>query len=127
MTFDAAGYVLASEVDGAVQVKSYLTGNPPIRVALTEDLAIVGKGNEGSARQAAKLRGLLRWLLLSWGPGIRLVKEQRADLPPDAVSLPPAHTVYCWTTACSTSRRRWTALTWTAPSPCSRRLTGSLR
>ena len=34
------GYILTSEIDGTIQMKSYLTGNPPIKVALNEDLSI---------------------------------------------------------------------------------------
>eukprot|EP00983_Pelagomonas_calceolata_P053637 1143372-Pelagomonas_calceolata.AAC.7 len=31
---------LATNVDGAIQVKSYLTGNPPIKIKLNDDLII---------------------------------------------------------------------------------------
>ncbi|XP_028100933.1 AP-4 complex subunit mu-like isoform X4 [Camellia sinensis] len=34
------GYILTSEIDGTIQMKSYLTGNPEIRLALNEDLSI---------------------------------------------------------------------------------------
>lgn len=34
------GYVLTSEIDGTIQMKSYLTGNPEIRLALNDDLYI---------------------------------------------------------------------------------------
>lgn len=37
------GYILTSEIDGTIQMKSYLTGNPEIRVALNEDLSL-GQG-----------------------------------------------------------------------------------
>lgn len=37
------GYILTSEIDGTIQMKSYLTGNPEIRLALNEDLGI-GRG-----------------------------------------------------------------------------------
>lgn len=37
------GYILTSEIDGTIQMKSYLTGNPEIRLALNEDLSI-GRG-----------------------------------------------------------------------------------
>lgn len=39
----AQGYILTSEIDGTIQMKSYLTGNPEIRLALNEDLSI-GRG-----------------------------------------------------------------------------------
>lgn len=38
--FFAQGYVLTSEIDGTIQMKSYLTGNPEIKVGLNEDLAV---------------------------------------------------------------------------------------
>lgn len=37
------GYILTSEIDGTIQMKSYLSGNPEIRVALNEELSI-GRG-----------------------------------------------------------------------------------
>eukprot|EP00850_Spirogloea_muscicola_P019681 SM000196S05373 [mRNA] locus=s196:246080:248219:+ [translate_table: standard] len=48
VTFNASGYILTSEIDGSLQMKSYLTGNPEIRVALNEDLAI-GRDSASSA------------------------------------------------------------------------------
>lgn len=39
-TFNSSGTVQTSQVDGAVQVKSYLTGNPAINLALNDNLAI---------------------------------------------------------------------------------------
>lgn len=38
------GYILTSEIDGTIQMKSYLTGNPEIRLALNEDLSIGRSG-----------------------------------------------------------------------------------
>jgi AP-4 complex subunit mu-1 len=40
--FSPNGYILNSSIDGCIQMKSYLTGNPELRLALNEDL-IVGK------------------------------------------------------------------------------------
>jgi len=40
------GYILTSEIDGTIQMKSYLTGNPEIRLPLNEDLSI---GRTGSS------------------------------------------------------------------------------
>lgn len=34
------GYILTSEIDGTIQLKSYLTGNPDIRLALNEEVSI---------------------------------------------------------------------------------------
>lgn len=39
------GYILTSEIDGTIQLKSYLTGNPEIRLALNEEVGI-GRGGE---------------------------------------------------------------------------------
>ncbi|KAH6803648.1 Clathrin adaptor complexes medium subunit family protein [Perilla frutescens var. frutescens] len=44
VTFSSSGYVLTSEIDGTIQMKSYLTGNPEIRLALNDDLYI-GRGS----------------------------------------------------------------------------------
>ncbi|KAI7749566.1 hypothetical protein M8C21_021933, partial [Ambrosia artemisiifolia] len=43
LTFSSSGYILTSEIDGTIQMKSYLSGNPEIRLALNEDLNI-GRG-----------------------------------------------------------------------------------
>ncbi|CAM8936506.1 unnamed protein product [Rhodiola kirilowii] len=43
MTFSSSGYILTSEIDGTILMKSYLTGNPEIRLALNDDLNI-GRG-----------------------------------------------------------------------------------
>ncbi|KAL4275999.1 hypothetical protein AHAS_Ahas20G0163300 [Arachis hypogaea] len=40
VTFNSSGYILTSEIDGTIQMKSYLTGNPEIRLALNDDLSI---------------------------------------------------------------------------------------
>lgn len=42
--FSNNGYVLNSTIDGCIQMKSYLAGNPQLRLALNEDL-VVGKDN----------------------------------------------------------------------------------
>ena len=39
---------MTSEIDGTIQMKSYLTGNPEIKVGLNEDLA-VGVRNSSSS------------------------------------------------------------------------------
>ncbi|GER55640.1 AP-4 complex subunit mu [Striga asiatica] len=44
VTFSSSGYVLTSEIDGTIQMKSYLTGNPEIRLALNDDLYIGKSG-----------------------------------------------------------------------------------
>lgn len=44
--FSNNGYVLNSTIDGCIQMKSYLAGNPELRLALNEDL-VIGR-NSGS-------------------------------------------------------------------------------
>lgn len=44
VTFSSSGYILTSEIDGTIQMKSYLSGNPEIRLALNEDLNIGKSG-----------------------------------------------------------------------------------
>lgn len=41
--FSAAGYVVNSSIDGSILMKSFLSGNPELRLALNEDL-VIGKG-----------------------------------------------------------------------------------
>lgn len=45
--FSPNGYVLNSSIDGNIQMKSYLAGNPELRLALNEDLVVGGKGEYG--------------------------------------------------------------------------------
>ncbi|KAK2979559.1 hypothetical protein RJ640_027423 [Escallonia rubra] len=44
LTFSSSGYILTSEIDGTIQMKSFLTGNPEIRLALNEELSIGRSG-----------------------------------------------------------------------------------
>jgi AP-4 complex subunit mu-1 len=46
LTFNANGYVLNSSIDGTIQMKSYLAGNPELKLALNEDL-VIGKAQGG--------------------------------------------------------------------------------
>ena len=43
VTFNSTGTIISSEIDGRIQMKSYLSGNPQLRLALNPDL-IIGKG-----------------------------------------------------------------------------------
>ncbi|KAL3619625.1 AP-4 complex subunit mu [Castilleja foliolosa] len=56
VTFSSSGYVLTSEIDGTIQMKSYLTGNPEIRLALNDDLYIGKSGisNYGYSSSGAR-------------------------------------------------------------------------
>jgi AP-4 complex subunit mu-1 len=42
--FNASGYVINSAIDGSILMKSFLSGNPELRLALNEDL-VIGKGS----------------------------------------------------------------------------------
>ncbi|MED6118396.1 AP-4 complex subunit mu [Stylosanthes scabra] len=48
VTFNSSGFILTSEIDGTIQMKSYLTGNPEIRIALNDDLSIGASDYRGS-------------------------------------------------------------------------------
>ncbi|CAN0873421.1 AP-4 complex subunit mu [Linum grandiflorum] len=48
VTFSSSGYILTSEIDGTIQMKSYLSGNPEIRLALNEDLTIGTNGGRSN-------------------------------------------------------------------------------
>ena len=41
--FNAEGEIINSAIDGVIQMKSYLRGNPDLRLVLNDDL-VVGKG-----------------------------------------------------------------------------------
>jgi len=43
ITFNANGLVLNQSIDGSIQMKSYLAGNPELKLALNEEL-VIGKG-----------------------------------------------------------------------------------
>eukprot|EP00878_Enallax_costatus_P022779 GHUV01024189.1.p1 GENE.GHUV01024189.1~~GHUV01024189.1.p1 ORF type:complete len:320 (+),score=69.87 GHUV01024189.1:300-1259(+) len=47
MTFNAAGNPVSSQIDGSIQVKSYLAGNPPIKIKLNDDLLITRRDGSG--------------------------------------------------------------------------------
>jgi AP-4 complex subunit mu-1 len=51
-TFNSSGYIVSSQVDGAVQIKSYLAGNPPLKIKLNDDLIIGKRDNPYGGRQA---------------------------------------------------------------------------
>ena len=46
--FTANGSIVNSSIDGSIQMKSYLSGNPELSLALNEDLVIGKGGNWGS-------------------------------------------------------------------------------
>mmetsp|Transcript_19661 Transcript_19661/g.62530 ORF Transcript_19661/g.62530 Transcript_19661/m.62530 type:complete len:450 (+) Transcript_19661:366-1715(+) len=40
LTFNASGYIQHSEIDGTINMKSFLSGNPPIKIKLNDDLTV---------------------------------------------------------------------------------------
>ncbi|CAK9233170.1 unnamed protein product [Sphagnum troendelagicum] len=52
VTFNSSGYILTSEIDGTIQMKSYLSGNPEIKVGLNDDISI-GHAGSGSYEYGA--------------------------------------------------------------------------
>lgn len=45
MLFNASGYLINSSVDGFIQMKSYLHGNPNLKLSLNDDLVTAGSNN----------------------------------------------------------------------------------
>lgn len=45
--FNSNGYMINSSIDGVIQMKSYLQGNPELRLVLNEDL-VIGRDNVGA-------------------------------------------------------------------------------
>eukprot|EP00392_Amoebophrya_sp_AT5.2_P005711 g5721.t1 len=50
---NAQGQVLNACVDGSIQMKSYLSGNPELKLALNEDITILGNGGNPAAAHAS--------------------------------------------------------------------------
>ena len=48
MLFNAGGYVVNSSIDGCIQLKSYLKGNPELKLILNDEL-VVGRNNAKSS------------------------------------------------------------------------------
>eukprot|EP00899_Mesostigma_viride_P015270 jgi/Mesvir1/23744/Mv18682-RA.1 len=58
VTFNSAGYILQSEIDGTIQMKSYLSSNPDVRLALNEDLAVGRYGGTHNAQYGGSGMGV---------------------------------------------------------------------
>lgn len=58
LTFNSTGYVQHSAIDGCIQMKSYLSGNPALRIALNE-VGAVRACRAGIDEWASALRGLV--------------------------------------------------------------------
>lgn len=46
--FNSSGYVINSSIDGCIQMKSYLSGNPSLKLTLNEDLTLADTNTPGS-------------------------------------------------------------------------------
>ena len=46
--FNASGYVINSSIDGCIQMKSYLSGNPALKLVLNDDLTMADSNSPGS-------------------------------------------------------------------------------
>jgi len=57
ITFNSSGYVQNSAIDGTIQVKSYLSGSPLVKIALNDDLQIAGR--DGASRSSYSEYGTL--------------------------------------------------------------------
>ena len=49
MLFNSSGYLINSSIDGFIQMKSYLHGNPTLKLSLNNDLALASSSNSSSA------------------------------------------------------------------------------
>lgn len=47
MIFNASGYVINSSIDGCIQMKSYLHGNPSLKLILNDDVVVAGSTTQG--------------------------------------------------------------------------------
>jgi AP-4 complex subunit mu-1 len=46
--FNSSGYIINSSVDGCIQMKSYLLGNPSLKLILNDDLTLAETNSPGS-------------------------------------------------------------------------------
>lgn len=62
--FSGSGYIINSTIDGCIQMKSYLSGNPELKLALNSDL-VIGKGaRAGERKRGGKTRGVKLWRVI---------------------------------------------------------------
>eukprot|EP00483_Globobulimina_turgida_P000078 UN00078 len=55
VTFNSNGYALSSSIDGTIQMKSYLSGNPELKLALNEDLVIKNTKNNSQGSSSSSI------------------------------------------------------------------------
>ena len=46
--FNSSGYIINSSIDGCIQMKSYLNGNPALKLMLNEDIAMAEANTTGT-------------------------------------------------------------------------------
>jgi AP-4 complex subunit mu-1 len=46
--FNSSGYVINSSIDGCIQMKSYLLGNPALKLLLNDDITMAESNTTGS-------------------------------------------------------------------------------
>ena len=46
--FNSSGYIINSSIDGCIQMKSYLVGNPALKLILNDDLTLAETNTQGS-------------------------------------------------------------------------------
>jgi AP-4 complex subunit mu-1 len=46
--FNSSGYVINSSIDGCIQMKSYLLGNPALKLLLNDDITMAESNTPGS-------------------------------------------------------------------------------
>ena len=46
--FNSSGYVINSSIDGCIQMKSYLLGNPALKLLLSDDITMAESNTTGS-------------------------------------------------------------------------------
>jgi AP-4 complex subunit mu-1 len=47
VTFNSNGYILNSSINGCIQMKSFLQGNPPLRLSFNEGMVVLSEGTPG--------------------------------------------------------------------------------
>ncbi|CAJ1971678.1 unnamed protein product [Sphenostylis stenocarpa] len=87
ITFSSSGYILTSEIDGTIQMKSYLSGNPEIRLALNDDLSIGRSQGAGAGYRSSSGSGTVVLDDCNFHESVRLesfdIDRTLSLIPPD--------------------------------------------
>jgi hypothetical protein len=107
VTINSSGYVLTSEIDGAIVCKSFLDGKPQIKLALNEDLAVgrseaLALAGEYEGGRGAKIAFSLRVIPGLPPPDSVLPDQNKAHLPADHRT---AHQAVAQTALCASKTR----------------------